>query len=90
MIKNTLIALLAASAMVGVAGPAMADTAFGNGTPEMREFIADNILTRLQDQGVNATSVEEWGDLVRAFVNQPDGTVAMQLFTPGSLQPVSL
>jgi len=90
MIKNTLIALIASAAMVGVAAPAMADTAFGTGTPELREFIADSILVSLQQQGVNATDVEEWGDLVRAFVTNPDGTQSMQLFTAGSLQPVSL
>jgi len=90
MIKNTLIALVAAASMVGVAAPAMADTAFGDGTPEMREFIADSILVRLQQQGVAATDVEEWGDLVRAFVTNPDGTQSMQLFTPGLLQPVTL
>ena len=90
MIKNTIIALLAATTMVGIAAPAMADTAFGDGTPEMREFVADGILTRLQQQGVNATSVEEWDELVRAFVTLPDGTQTMQFFTAGSLQPVDL
>lgn len=90
MIKNSLIALIAATTMIGAAAPAMAASAFGDDTPEMREFVADTILTRLQQQGVNATSVEEWGDLVRAFVTQADGSRTMQLFTAGTLQPVSL
>ena len=90
MIKNTLIALIAAAAMAGVAAPAMADTAFGDGSPEMREFVADSIVSRLQNQGVAATEVEEWGDLVRAYVTGADGTQTMQLFTAGSLQPVTL
>ena len=74
MIKKTIIALVAAASLAGVAAPAMAD-AFGDGSSEMREFTADSILIRLQNQGVNATSVEEWGDLVRAFVTLDDNHV---------------
>jgi hypothetical protein len=93
MIKNTLIALVAAAAIVGVAAPAMADNsgaAFGSGSSESREFTADNILVRLQQQGINATGVEEWGNLVRAYVTLEDGTQVMQLYTPGSLDLVTL
>jgi len=89
MIKNTLIALATGTVLLGAAAPAMAG-AFGEGSTEARETIADNLLVRLQQQGVNATSVEEWGDLVRAFVVEADGTVGMQLFTPVLLEPVSI
>jgi hypothetical protein len=54
------------------------------------ETSAQNILSRLHDQGVNATSVEEWGGLVRAFVTQDDGRQVMQFYTPGTLQQVAL
>jgi hypothetical protein len=67
----------------------MASGAFGDGSSEMRDFTADSILVRLQQQGVNATGVEEWGDLVRAYVTLDDGRQVMQFFTAGSLQPVS-
>jgi hypothetical protein len=89
MIKTTVIALVAAVSLAGFAAPAFADTAFGDGSPEMREFAANSILSRLQQQGVNASSVEEWGDLVRAYVTLDDGSQVMQFFTAGSLQPVS-
>ncbi|MGV8832668.1 MAG: hypothetical protein ACOH2N_11895 [Devosia sp.] len=89
MIKNTLIALVTATALLGAAAPAMAG-AFGDGAPEARDDTAAYILTSLQHKGVDATSVEEWGDLVRAYVTQADGTESMQLFTPTLLQPVAL
>jgi hypothetical protein len=91
MIKKTVIALVAAASFAGVVAPAMADTgAFGDGSPEMREFTADSILSSLQNKGVNATSVEEWGGLVRAYVKLDNGAQAMQLFVPGSLEQVTL
>ncbi len=89
MIKNTLLALVAV-ASIGAAVPAFADTgAFGNGSSESREFTADNLVTRLQSLGYNASSVEEWGTKIRAYVTLEDGTQAMQLFDADSLQPVS-
>lgn len=89
MIKNTVIALVAAASIFGAAAPAMAG-AFGDGDADSRQFVSEIILAGLHDKGVNATSVEEWGDLVRAFVVQADGTETMEFFTPVQLQPVSL
>jgi hypothetical protein len=98
MIKSSILALVTVVAMGSVAAPAFAYSdgptsgagAFGDGSSEQREFTANNILVRLQQAGVPATSVEEWGNLVRAFVTQPDGSQAMQLFAPDTLKPVSL
>lgn len=91
MFKNTAIALVAAAAVAGVAAPAMADTeGLFTGSPEFQQFQQDSIVTRLQQQGVNATAVEEWSGLIRAYVTQADGTQTMQFFVPGSLQPVEL
>ena len=89
MIKNTLIAIVTATALLGAAAPAMAG-AFGDGDFDARETVADNILVNLQAEGVNATSVEEWGNLVRAYVIQADGTQAMEFYTPVTLQPVAI
>ena len=91
MIKTTLLALVAAASVASFAAPAFADagSAFGDGSEDSREFAEDTILTRLQQQGVRATSVEEWGTLVRAFVIHEDGTQGMQLFTAGSLTPIN-
>src|SRR5690606_5486515 len=86
MIKNTVIALVTAASLAGVAVPAFADSdIFGNRSPESQAFIADSIVNRLQAQGVNAASVEEWSGLVRAYVELEDGRQAMQLFTPDRL-----
>lgn len=99
MIKSSIIALVAVASMASVAAPAFAFTdtgsgssagVFGEGSAEHREWMADTILTRLQQQGVKATSVEEWGGLVRAYVTQPDGTQAMQFFAPDTLAPATL
>ena len=90
MIKNTVIALVTAASLAGVAVPAFADSdIFGNGSPESQAFIADSIVSRLQAQGINATSVEEWSGLVRAYVELEDGRQAMQLFTPDRLELVT-
>jgi len=87
MMKSSLIALAAAVALAGAA-PAFA-APFGDGDSETREWRANNIIQRLHDNGVNATDVEEWGDLVRAYVRQADGSVVMQYFTPDTLTPVN-
>lgn len=89
MIKNTLLALVAV-ASIGAAVPAFADTgAFGDGSSDAREFTQSTIITRLQSQGVNVSSVEEWGTKIRAYVVQSDGTQVVQFFDADTLQPVS-
>lgn len=92
MVKNTIIALVAAASFAGAAVPAFADySVFGdNSSTEMREFTANSIVAQLKEKGVNATSVEDWSGLIRAFVTLEDGTQTMQLFTPGSLEQVTL
>lgn len=90
MIKNTVIALVATAAMLGAAAPAFADTAFGdNITTEMRDFMQDSVVAQLNEKGINATEVEDWSGLVRAYVTQEDGSQTMQFFTPGSLEQVT-
>ena len=91
MIKNTVVALVAAVALAGVAAPAFAATSvFGDdSTPEMREFMADSVVTQLRQQGVNVSGVEDWSGLIRAYVTLEDGTQTMQFYTPGSLEQVS-
>ncbi|WDR07045.1 hypothetical protein PSQ90_06300 [Devosia rhodophyticola] len=89
--KKTIIALVTVASLAGVVAPAFASTSpFGDGNDSAREFAAETILTRLQDKGVAATSVEEWGDLVRAWVKTNDGKTEMKYFTPDSLTPVTL
>ena len=103
MIKTTIVALVAAVSLAGVAAPAFAapapvfssesdsaDTAFGSGSVEMRAFIADSVLTQLQQKGINATAVEDWSGLIRAYVTLEDGSQTMQFFKPGSLEQVQL
>lgn len=88
MNKKIALALVTA-AMIGVAAPVLASP-FGDGDQEMRDFKAWSILSELQQNGVNATGVEEWGDYVRAYVSAPDGSQTMQLFDPVTLQQLHL
>ncbi|WP_240231353.1 hypothetical protein [Devosia lacusdianchii] len=94
MIKNTVIALLAVASVSAVALPAYAGTGvvpvFGTGDNDDQDWVADGIVSRLQAQGVNASSVENWGGLIRAYVTLEDGSEVMQFYTPGSLHQVSL
>ena len=92
MIKNTIIALVATASIAGATVPAFADySVFGDdSSTEMRDFTADSIVAQLREKGVNATSVEDWSGLIRAYVTLEDGTQTMQFFTPGSLEQVQL
>lgn len=91
MIKNTVIALVAAVSLAGIAAPAFADTdAFGDVTPDMRSFLQDSVETQLQQKGINVDGVENYNGLIRAFVTLEDGTQTMQFFAPGSLEQVTL
>lgn len=95
MIKTSIIALVAVAAMGSIAAPAFADASLNTGNDNSLHLDgnylnADNVLARLQEKGINATSVEHWGNLVRAFVTQPDGSQVSQLFTPDTLRPVTL
>lgn len=99
MIKNTVIALVAAASLAGLAAPAFAETDTSIGLDDFAteqqdlsdyETATQLILVRLQEKGINATAVEDWGGLIRAFVTQEDGRQVMQLFTPDTLEPVAL
>ncbi|SEP59275.1 hypothetical protein SAMN05428969_0024 [Devosia sp. YR412] len=92
MLKTTVLALVAATAFAGAAAPAFADYTAFNDTDsiEMRDFQADAIVAELNQRGVNASSVEDWSGLIRAYVTLEDGTQTMQFFVPGSLEQVSL
>ena len=53
------------------------------------DFNADGMLRRLQDSGVDATSVEPWKGLLRARV-QLGGRTVMQHFDPDTLAPAEV
>jgi hypothetical protein len=92
MIKSAIIALVAVAAMGSVAAPAFAEAGVtGDSNHADGNYLnTDAVLERLHEQGVNATSVEHWGTLLRAFVVQADGSKVSQLFTPDTLKPVTL
>ncbi len=88
MMKNTIVALVAAAAMAGVAVPAMA--APPPVEVESSAFDSDYVLYQLQSKGVNASAVEEWGSYIRAFVIGEDGRQVMQFFDPDTLVQVNI
>ena len=92
MIKSSIIALVAVATLGSIAAPAFAEAGVTTDSnhADGNYLDTDAVLARLHEQGVNATSVEHWGNLVRAFVIQPDGSQVSQLFTPDSLKPVTL
>lgn len=53
---------------------------------DFSSFRSAAILRELHDRGINATSVEPWGGLIRAYV-QTDHGLIMEFFQPGSLNP---
>ena len=82
----------AIAAVVALAGlsalPAMANDISTDVSINGRSEFA--IESALRDQGVAATSVEEWGNYVRAWVATSDGGTTQQFFDIETLQPVSL
>jgi hypothetical protein len=96
MIKSSIAVLLAVAALGSVAAPAFATPAPSPvATDDSSSHVdgnyldSDAVLARLRDQGVNATSVEHWGTLIRAFVIQEDGRQASKLFDRDTLKPVA-
>ncbi|MBE7733427.1 hypothetical protein [Devosia faecipullorum] len=95
MIKNSVIALVSAAALAGIAMPAMAvpPPAPVPGSADSgpaSSFDADYVQYQLQAKGVNAISVEPWGSYVRAYVSGADGRVTMQFFHEDTLAPANL
>ena len=86
--KKTIAIALTAITLLGTAAPALAGP-FGDGDADSRDFVASGILSTLQQRGINATGVEEWGDYVRAFVRQSDGSIKMAFFDPIGLKQVT-
>ena len=54
------------------------------------ESNAPAILASLQQKGVNAQDVSDWGGCVRADVIKKDGSTAMEFFDPDTLQRLDL
>jgi len=90
MIKNSVIALVTASALAGIAIPVMAAPQPITSETKSESFNADYVQYELRSKGVNATSVELWGSYVRAFVTGEDGRVSMQFFHEGTLAPANI
>jgi hypothetical protein len=88
MIKNTVIALVTAAALAGVAAPAMASTSLLDSSDN--DFDADYVLAQVQDKGINANAVEEWGDYVVATVTDETGKTTRIFLTPVTLDVVNL
>ena len=86
---NTRIALVLLSALGATAAlPSIATAALAVERHDDR-LDTDTVLRRLQQQGVPATSVEEWNGLIRAYV-EVDGGQVMQYFDADTLAPVSI
>lgn len=87
MIKNSVIALVTAAALAGVAAPAMASSLVSSSDSD---FNADYVLSELQHKGIDAASVEEWGDYITALVTAEDGRQTILYFNPTTLEQVAL
>lgn len=92
MIKSSIIALLTVATVSGAVVPAFAahSLAENSDSSGAQYFSHENVLAQLHENGVNATSVENWNGLIRAFVRQDNGAEVQQFFTRGDLAPVNL
>lgn len=94
MIKNTIFALLASAALIGVAVPANAASSLTGSFASQdnggySEWDAEVDLTKLRQNGVNAVSVEDWNGYLRAFVADEAGHQTMQYFNKDTLAPIN-
>ncbi|SMQ85814.1 Peptidase propeptide and YPEB domain-containing protein [Devosia lucknowensis] len=89
MIKNTVIALVTAAALAGVAAPAMASTSSLLETADTTNFDAAYVQAQLEAKGLNVTQVEEWGEYVAALVVDADGKSTFSYFKPTTLEQVN-
>lgn len=94
MTKNAITALVTAALIAGVATPSFAATTATSDESD-KSYLTDEVandykLIRLQEQGIKATSIDEWNGLLRAFVTLEDGKQAMRFFDPDTLAPVQL
>ncbi|MET3924444.1 hypothetical protein [Devosia sp. 2618] len=82
--------LLVAALGVPVALPVFAAPAIAVERPRdaRPQWKPDTVLRQLQARGVNATSVEQWNGVIRAYV-EVNGTQVMQYFDPTTLTPVN-
>ena len=87
MIKNTVIVFATAAVLAGSALPAMAGSLTATTDSD---FDADYVLTQVQAKGINADSVEEWGDYIVAQVTTEDGKQAVVFLQPTTLEVVNL
>lgn len=88
MIKTSLIALATVASVSLAALPAYADSeVFGSGDQDLAKH---GVITALQRDGVNVTSVEEWNGYIRAYVTTDDGRQVQRFFVPGSLEPAPI
>lgn len=87
MIKTTLAALIAVAA---VSTPAFASMIIIEEPSNAPYYSETDVLDRLQQRGIDATSIENWGQLIRAYVRQADGTEAQLFFKRDSLVQVML
>jgi hypothetical protein len=89
MFVKSAVALATVAVLASVSLPAFAsDSIFGSGPIEDRQDVQLGIVQQLNQKGIYATSVEEWGGNIRAYVTLPNGRHVQQFYAPGSLQLV--
>lgn len=92
MTKVSILALAALVSTLGfTAAPASAAAApfcFGSDNDHEISDNLDRYAALLKEQGVKASSIEEWGGCIRAYVTDSAGHTTIVFFDPDSLQQV--
>jgi hypothetical protein len=90
MFKKSVIALGTVAVLAVSALPTFAstDSVFGNSDQIDNSKLV--VQQELQQKGIKATNVDEWGGYVRVDVKLADGSTAVRFFQPGSLAPVDV
>lgn len=87
--NKKIVTLISAAALAAIAVPAMAAPSLENGDRGFG-FEYQHKLAVLNEQGIKATSIEEWGDnVLRAFVVTDNGHQVMKFFDKDTLAPLS-
>ena len=88
MRKFTLTTAAVLVAVAGFSAPALAGSLASDSDAEL-SFDRDLVLLQLQERGIDATEVSDWGQLIKATVTLADGSSAFRYFELDTLRPVT-
>ncbi|MET3926589.1 PepSY domain-containing protein [Devosia sp. 2618] len=90
MIKIIMATAVAATSLAFVTLPAQAQSEMACNASHSIVGRENTISRQLERMGYDVQSVEAWNNCVRAYLVNPDGSLEMAFFQPGSLTRINI